>query len=81
MKFDIAHVSAFPNVLSDCIQADGCQGGTIHQYIPRLTVGGPAKGIRYGMRPIVQVYLDGRPLNRSWANMEASDLSYYENVQ
>lgn len=73
-QFTLADMEFFPNILDDCLKADGKQGGTIHQYAPRLTVGGPAKGIRYGMRPIVQAYLDDKPLERGWIHASVTDL-------
>ena len=79
--FKIEYLAAFPNILEYCVKADGCQGGTIHQYLPRMKVSGPAKGIRYGQRPIVQVYLDGKPLDRGFSNIYLSDLAYYSAVQ
>jgi hypothetical protein len=75
--FDLRYLPAFPNMLSYCIESDVVKGGTIAQYLPRLTIGGPAKGIKYGMSPIIQVYLDGKPLDRGFSNMAESDLSYY----
>jgi len=72
--FDMRYLPSFPHLLEYCIKTDGVQGGTIHQYLPRLTVGGPAKHHRYGMRPIVQVYLDGKPLERAYGNIHIDDL-------
>jgi|GEM_PF-3979261 len=73
-KFKLRYMDYFPNILAYCIAADGCQGGTIHQYVPRLSVGGPAKGHRYGVRPVVQIYLNNKPVDRAWAQMKLSDL-------
>ena len=74
-RFQVTDLQTFTSVLRDCCEAESVQGGTLASYLPRLTVGGPARHSRYGMRPIVQVYLDGKPLCRSWMHMTMADLT------
>lgn len=69
-----ANVAPKPSLLDACLRADGCSGGTIHEYLPRLSwcrVHGQSVR-RMGRTPVWSLRLGNREIG--WCQCYESEL-------